>query len=486
MGVSDGQAVSAAVTNPAFLDANADDTGFGVYDLANTANPASGPTVFNVQREINSLDAFTGRPAASAFNATPTWTNNDVGLSTDTVKLRADNLTERFNPTTGHTHDGTAGEGPQIIASDLASVPLRGYVIQGTDLVGVTGSSSNVSTELTGKTDSSGPTVEGVVVTAPDNKVIIRQASGVDTDDVYRDANGNIVYARLTFSTPVWTLSYYVDLSGVETAYSFAGASDVRWYYQELYNPMVNPPVYSEFAAIPSDNATSDVITATTTLQGKTSLSAVAPGEIASTGSAGTANASVANADHTHKGVHSVSKSGDPLLYGDVTLTGTGSTTLTQVGNNIQISSTAGASSPLTTKGDLWGYSTLDARVPIGTNGQVLTADSTQALGLKWATPASGTMTYNAATKTANYTLVANDAIAADASSGGFTLTLPDATTNAGKPILVVRSDSNIGNTVTIARAGADTFVGGDTTLDLNDQGTAVTLVPIGTVWFIF
>ena len=49
-----------------------------------------------------------------------------------------------------------------------------------------------------------------------------------------------------------------------------------------------------------------------------------------------------------------------------------------------------GATSPLTTKGDVWGYSTLDARIPIGTNNQVLTADSAQALGLKWATPASG------------------------------------------------------------------------------------------------
>lgn len=48
-----------------------------------------------------------------------------------------------------------------------------------------------------------------------------------------------------------------------------------------------------------------------------------------------------------------------------------------------------GAVSPLTTKGDIWGYSTLDARIPIGTNNQVLTADSAQALGLKWATPAT-------------------------------------------------------------------------------------------------
>lgn len=48
-----------------------------------------------------------------------------------------------------------------------------------------------------------------------------------------------------------------------------------------------------------------------------------------------------------------------------------------------------GSSSPLTTKGDLFGYSTTNARVPVGTNGQVLTADSAEALGVKWASPAA-------------------------------------------------------------------------------------------------
>ena len=46
----------------------------------------------------------------------------------------------------------------------------------------------------------------------------------------------------------------------------------------------------------------------------------------------------------------------------------------------------SGGSSPLTTKGDLYTYSTTDARLGVGTNGQVLTADSAEATGLKWST----------------------------------------------------------------------------------------------------
>lgn len=49
-----------------------------------------------------------------------------------------------------------------------------------------------------------------------------------------------------------------------------------------------------------------------------------------------------------------------------------------------------GYTPPVTTKGDLFTYSTVPYRLGIGTNNQVLTVDTSTATGLKWATPSSG------------------------------------------------------------------------------------------------
>ncbi len=49
--------------------------------------------------------------------------------------------------------------------------------------------------------------------------------------------------------------------------------------------------------------------------------------------------------------------------------------------------------SPLTTKGDIYTYDTVDQRLPVGTDGYVLSADSGEATGLKWiASPATITV----------------------------------------------------------------------------------------------
>lgn len=51
---------------------------------------------------------------------------------------------------------------------------------------------------------------------------------------------------------------------------------------------------------------------------------------------------------------------------------------------------TAGTTSPLTTKGDIYVYSTTNARQPIGTDGYVLTADSTKTTGMDWKASTGG------------------------------------------------------------------------------------------------
>ena len=67
---------------------------------------------------------------------------------------------------------------------------------------------------------------------------------------------------------------------------------------------------------------------------------------------------------------------GDVLTYGTAT--------------GVWSAQAASGSSPLTTKGDVYVYGSSDDRLPVGTNDYVLTADSTQSLGVKWAASASG------------------------------------------------------------------------------------------------
>lgn len=105
-------------------------------------------------------------------------------------------------------------------------------------------------------------------------------------------------------------------------------------------------------------------------------------------------------------------------------LTAGANVTITNGAGSITISATG---SPLTTKGDLWGFDTVNNRIPVGTNGQILTADSTQTLGVKWATGGGGSGTVNSGTagQLAYYastgTAVSGDANA-NISSGTLTL----------------------------------------------------------------
>ena len=120
-GVADGQEVSAAVTNAAFIAANGPSTAIGPITL----DGASSTTITDVQSTLNVLISGVGgdqSTPATAYGAIPA----------DTIAAGSDHLTALISLANkffgaasagGHTHDGTDGQGAAIesVVSSIAA-----------------------------------------------------------------------------------------------------------------------------------------------------------------------------------------------------------------------------------------------------------------------------------------------------------------------------------------------------------------------------
>lgn len=267
MSVINNQPANSTTFNNAFVSRTTNTDTVGKVDLANT-DVASGSTITNVQRELNKLNSFLGSTINTAKDATPSWANNEIGLSTDHVKQRADLITAKFAGATGHTHSGVDGEGPQISASVLADFNQYFVEWQTDVFASAAGLNDDVTTVFTGLTPGGGASAVGVPTTAPYNKVELRtDPSG----DQIEEPGGRKVYGRVTESSGTWTLTYYYeDALGVETAYSLP-SQDIRIYWREVFNASTRPTFGTDDGFIGSFDATADIVDATASVAGKVS-----------------------------------------------------------------------------------------------------------------------------------------------------------------------------------------------------------------------
>lgn len=143
----------------------------------------------------------------------------------------------------------------------------------------------------------------------------------------------------------------------------------------------------------------------------------------------------------------------------------------------------AGSASPLTTKGDLYTYSTVDARLAVGTNNFTLTPASGATTGLKW-TP--GPYVTRVA-KSADYTVSASAdyLIAYTSTAAAYTVTLPSAP-DSGQ-VFVVKDESGAAsiNNITLTVSGGAITIDGATTQKINSNYGSVAVYFNGTSYFM-
>lgn len=121
--------------------------------------------------------------------------------------------------------------------------------------------------------------------------------------------------------------------------------------------------------------------------------------------------------------------------------------------------------SPLTTKGDIYTYDSVDARLPVGTDGQTLKANSSTSTGLEWTSPAG--VIDNTTRVTNTYTILTTDhVIFCNTDGGSFTATLPAGV--EGQTFRIINSGTS-GGLLTIAPDGAEHLIGVNSSFSFND-----------------
>lgn len=184
MGVMDGQPVSAAITNPAFINKNINDS---MPNILGFTRALSGASIADIQVAVNKLYTATGASetqTGTVYNATPGTITNGQDYQTALTELAG-----KFDPATGHFHTGAAGDGPilnvVLSAAVTGSPPITGNLVfipgNGVTLVE---SGHNITISATGGTTlavTGNTPVSGAITFIPGSGISISQGGNIFT-----------------------------------------------------------------------------------------------------------------------------------------------------------------------------------------------------------------------------------------------------------------------------------------------------------------
>ena len=168
---------------------------------------------------------------------------------------------------------------------------------------------------------------------------------------------------------------------------------------------------------------------------------------------------------------------------------------LNNLEQRVKVLEGAGGSSPLTTKGDVYVYGATNTRLPVGTDGQILSADSTQSTGLKWIASSGSPggsdtqLQRNNAGAFGGISGATSDGTNVTYGSGNLRATSPRVTTDIsdtnGNELLKVTATASAVNEITVTNAATGnnpslTATGGDTNIGILLQGKGAEGVLIG------
>jgi len=263
-GVLDGQLANQETFNAAFLARNGDSDTIGRVDLLSD-QVSSGGHVHDIQRNINSICSALGISTDQAYALLITWANSYVGSTSSSAKDKIEALVNKFLATGGHAHTGVNGDADKVDFSNLLGVNQFKAAWQMVSVAGVVGTSKDVSLSFTGKLSGGASAQAGVITTTALNNTPLYDST---TNTYIEDAQGQRVYGRLTYSTGVWTLSFYTNEAGTETAYSFGSSTNINVFYREVFHLANIPTIESSPADFGTLDITADVVDATALVRG--------------------------------------------------------------------------------------------------------------------------------------------------------------------------------------------------------------------------